>query len=332
MHKLFTLLLFLFGASVLLFTLWFSNVSKPINPQNSAKVEFIIEQGESLDKIGNRLQSAGLIRSLSAFKLMVWRLNLSQKIQAGYVYLSSSQSLENIIISLTKSTTKQVWVTIPEGLRRQEIAKILSSAFSKDNTQSKFDVQQFLSQTVNLEGKLFPDTYAFRPDSSTQEVINRLTARFDEIITKNNIPSQNLNQTVIIASLLEREAASDSEMPEIAGVIMNRLNGKWPLQIDATVQYAIGTASCRSLDCKWWPAPLSASDLKIKSAYNTYQNQGLPPAPICNPGAASLKAASNPVTTSNWFYLHGTDGQIHFAATSKEHSKNVCLYLKKDCQ
>ena len=120
-------------------------------------------------------------------------------------------------------------------------------------------------------------------------------------------------------------------MPEVAGVIENRLQASWPLQIDATVQYALSTARCKKTDCDWWPKSLSKTDLQYKSLYNTYLNQGLPPKPISNPGKDALAAAANPKTTSAWFYLHDSDGQIHFANTIEQHNQNVCTYLHKDC-
>ena len=120
-------------------------------------------------------------------------------------------------------------------------------------------------------------------------------------------------------------------MSEIAGVIENRLAAKWPLQIDATVQYALSTARCKKLDCDWWPKTLTKVDLQIKSPYNTYLNQGLPIKPISNPGEAAIKAAVAPAKTTAWFYLHDLKGQIHFAKTIEEHNKNICVYLQKDC-
>lgn len=310
--------------------LWYTYSIQPVNP-NGNEIEFEVRQGEGVDSIGNHLSQEKLIRSRSAFKITVVRSGISSKIQAGYFRLSSKMSTTEIANKLTHATAKQIRVTIPEGLRREEIALILEKSFKEANPSTTFSAQEFMKNTVSLEGKLFPDTYDFDPKSDTGAVVNRLLSRFQEMITKLNIPSEDLNKVIIFASLLEREAGSTTEMPEIAGVLTNRLEANWPLQIDATVQYALTSIRCKKLDCDWWPRSFSRSDLQIKSSLNTYLYSGLPSSPISNPGYESLKAASNPVKTEYWFYLHDSKGQIHFSKTLEEHNRSVCLYLKKDC-
>jgi UPF0755 protein len=188
-----------------------------------------------------------------------------------------------------------------------------------------------MSETESKEGKLFPDTYDFDPKATTSAIISRLEKRYKDIITAAKVKEADQNRITTLASLLEREAATSAEMPEIAGVIENRLAKKWPLQIDATVQYALSGSRCKKLDCDWWPKTLTKADLRINSPYNTYINQGLPPRPISNPGEAAIKAAASPQKTTAWFYLHDLRGVIHFATTIEEHNRNVCIYLQKDC-
>ena len=108
----------------------------------------------------------------------------------------------------------------------------------------------------------------------------------------------------------------------MAGIIINRLNLGMPLQVDASVQYAVGTSK------DWWPI-LSLADLKINSPYNTYKFTGLPPTPIANPGLSSLKAAFNPAVTDYLYYIHDSTGQIHYAKTLAEHNANVAKYIGK---
>jgi UPF0755 protein len=128
--------------------------------------------------------------------------------------------------------------------------------------------------------------------------------------------------SVILASILERETKTDAERPVVAGILINRLNLGMPLQVDATVQYAVGTSK------DWWPI-LTLEDLKVNSLYNTYKYAGLPPGPIANPGLSSLKAAFNPAQTDYLYYIHDPTGQIHYAKTLAEQNANIAKYLGK---
>lgn len=310
---------------------WYYLVSLPIESNSSNKIEIIIQPGESLDQIIDNLYQKKLIRSRVAAKINIITRGLSKKIQAGYFYLSPSETLNIITSKLTSSNTKQIWITFPEGLRREEIALIVFEKFSKENPQSGFNPQDFVHLTTNLEGHLFPDTYAFDLDANTEKVIDRLNQEFEKNIELLKIPPNREEEIIILASLLERESRKPEEMPLIAGIISKRIESGWPLQIDATIQYAISSNQCLQLNCDWWPSFLSPNDLRINSSYNSYLNQGLPPAPICNPGHTSLKSAANPEASDYWFYLHGLDGEIHFARTIEEHQQNICLYLEKNC-
>ena len=308
-----------------------SAFSQPVNTNDTRKREILVAAGQSLDQIANDLSQAGLIRSRAVFKIALYRYNLNQKIQAGYFYLSPSQSTTQIAQALTHATAKQVWITIPEGLRREEIANLILDKLVEAKATHKFDPEEFIKSTKDLEGHLFPETYAFAPSSTTEDVTNRLTAQFNKVVEQLEVLPGDVNRVLTIASLVEREAGQDSERIEIASIITKRAAANWGLQIDATVQYAVANSKCRIRICDWWPKNLSKEDLAIISPYNTYKNIGLPPGPIDNPGRASLTAAAHPVSTKNWFYLHDASGQIHYATTIEEHNRNVCTFLKKSC-
>jgi len=304
---------------------------QPVNDNDTGKVEFLVTSGQGVDQIANALSEAKLIRSRTVFKLTVFRRNIAKKIQAGYFFLSPSQSTAEIAESLTKASTKQAWVTIPEGLRREEVANLIIDRLIETKTKHRFDPDEFIRQTAKLEGRLFPDTYALGENITTGEVIEKMTNRFNKIVTEIGISPEKLNQVVILASLVEREAGEDGERPVVAGIMTKRLANKWPLQVDAAVQYALSTSRCRIRICDWWPKSLTPADLKIVSLYNTYTTPGLPPGPIDNPGRASLEAAAKPKESQYWFYLHDLEGKIHYASSIEEHNQNVCTYLKKDC-
>ncbi len=298
---------------------------------DTTKVEFLITPGQSVNQIANALSQAKLIRSRTVFKLTVFRLNIAKKIQAGYFFISPSQSATEIAQSLTKASTKQAWVTIPEGLRREEIANLVIDKLVESNTKHRFDPDEFIRQTAKLEGRLFPDTYALGENITTGEVIEKMTNQFNKVISDLAIDPSKTADILILASLVEREAGQDSERPTVAGIMIKRIANRWPLQVDAAVQYALATSRCRIRICDWWPKSLTPADLKIVSPYNTYTNLGLPPSPIGNPGRASLEAAAAPKESKYWFYLHDTEGKIHYAETIEEHNENICTYLKKDC-
>ena len=126
--------------------------------------------------------------------------------------------------------------------------------------------------------------------------------------------------------MVEREAKLDKDRPYVAGIITKRFRNNWMLQIDATVQYALGYQSAED---DWWKQNLTIADLAIDSPYNTYKRYGLPPTPICNPSLSSLKAVANQVITKYWYYISDRNGNMHYAETIVEHNQNISKYLGK---
>lgn len=308
---------------------WFKLESRPTERQSTTKINYSISKGQGLNSIGNSLKELGLIRSLPAFRLQVMLSNKAKKIQAGDFALTKSMNLPTIVEALTHGTTDR-WVTFLEGWRREEMAQAIVDNFAQNNKDYAFDPDTFLNLTKNLEGHLYPDTYSFPKTATAAAIVNRLTSHFDSQIDPltNNSGLSN-QQALILASLIEREALSDSERPIVAGILIKRLNNGWPLQVDATVQYLKASRDCRILTCDWWSPNITREDLQIASPYNTYLNNGLPPAPISNPSLVSIKAAYSPKDSDYWFYLHDEKGQIRYAKTIEEHNANVAKYLEK---
>jgi UPF0755 protein len=226
----------------------------------------------------------------------------------------------------------ELWVTIPEGLRREEIAEKFISGLEKQGSEIMHFRSEFLEESSDLEGYLFPDTYLFPRDVKASVVVSTLRNTFNMKMEEvgNNYPSgYGLNDIVTLASLIEREAITDEERPVVAGILYNRLTNNWPLQVDATVQYAIANVRCKDkVECSWWPKSLTREDLEVDSPYNTYKYPGMPPFPISNPGLKSLIAAVNPTSSDYYFYIH-VDGKIYYAKTLSEHNENVRKYLGK---
>lgn len=275
---------------------------------------FVIRRGESLSSIAQNLKKRKLIRSRVLFYLLVKKMGVEKKIEAGDFRLSPSMSLEDIIKTITHGTTDK-WVTIIEGLRREEIANVLKKELG-------ISTKKFLNLTKNEEGYLFPDTYLFPQHSSAKLVRNILVRTFEkkyksvEDAKRNNLSKEDI---VTLASLVEKEGKTERDKTIIANILYKRLMNRWPLQVDATVQYALG----------YWKKRLTPLDLKIDSPFNTYKYVGLPPHPICNPGLVSLKAAlmANG-DTPYWFYLSDKNGKIYFSITHEEHVDKVQNYLR----
>ncbi|HUC94849.1 MAG TPA: endolytic transglycosylase MltG [Candidatus Saccharimonadales bacterium] len=279
-------------------------------------VYFVIPKGESAARIGTKLESSGLIKSALAFKIYIQFTGQSGKLQSGQFKLSPSFSLFQNINALFNGPV-EIWTTIPEGLRREEIAVRFATALGKDNAF----VTEFMQASKGEEGYLFPDTYLFPMDVTATTIVKKMSDTF-KAKTSGLTSGSGLTfaETVTLASLLERETKTDAERPIVAGIFINRLNAGIALQVDAAVQYAVGTSK------DWWPI-LTEADLKINSPYNTYKFTGLPPGPIANPGLSSLKAAFDPAVTDYWYYIHDSSGQIHYAKTLAEHNANVAKYL-----
>lgn len=289
-------------------------------------VYLVIPKGASVDAIGQQLKEAGVIRSPACFKMSVIRQGIAKQIQAGGYKLTPTLSVDEITQALTKGQN-DIWVTLLEGWRREEIASAVTNAFNEAG--SLFSEATFLALTEDKEGYLFPDTYLFPLDATEATTVSILENTFAKRMEKEIQPLLNQSKrtsadVVIMASLVEREAKSREDRPIVAGILWKRLESGWPLQVDATLQYAKGY---NSKEESWWTPP-AALDKSINSPYNTYQNPGLPPTPICSPSLASLKAAVSPQTSTYWYYLTDNEGTMHYAQTLEEHTANINRYLR----
>lgn len=230
----------------------------------------------------------------------------------AFIYLKSIKNEEPVVMEPYK-------VTIPEGFTNKQIAErvgsategfISKAAFEEAVAYGTYDYSFLQESGGNLEGFLFPKTYEVGEEDTADSLVNKMLAQFGEETAKLDWSAAAANgvtryQVLIIASMVEKEAKVPQERPVIASVIYNRLRAGMKLQIDATVQYALGE----------WKPTLSYSDLEIDSPYNTYKVAGLPPAPICNPGFESISAALNPASTDYLYYiLTSSDGNHSFTS------------------
>lgn len=312
------------------FAWWKGSTGAPSN--SSEKVRFVIPKGKSASQVSSELYKNGLIKSPLAFKLYVRINGTSDNIQAGEFELPRNLTLTEVLGELSKGPL-QLWVTIPEGLRREEVADRFVAGLQIPDSESEVFETQFLEASKNLEGKLFPDTYLFPRDATGSRVATRMNDVFKSkvgALSKSEMISALTDEELLVlASLVERETKGGAERPVVAGIIMNRINIGMPLQIDASVQYAIASSKCKNTNvkCDWWPI-LTLEDLSISSPYNTYKNNGLPAAPIASPGLSAITASYNPESSEYFYYIHDPKGVIHYAKTLEEHNANVAKYLR----
>lgn len=232
-------------------------------------------------------------------------------------------SFGEFYVSLANPTV--AFVRVQEGMRKEQIAEMM---FDRFNWQEKDKTDFFAYDEIRnrkYEGRYFPDVYLIPKNVSGKEMRERMEERFDDKLSKlkeeANKKNLNFDSILIMASIIQREAGGKNDMKTISGVIWNRLFAGMNLQMDATLQYAKGNE-----ENGWWPI-VSPKDKTIKSPYNTYQNTGLPPAPIANPGLASVSAALNPQKTSCLFYFH-KNRQIYCSKTYAEHKQKIDDILK----
>jgi UPF0755 protein len=310
------LLIILFIAASLYF--WWQNGNAPVDRANTSTKTFAIAKGEGTRAIVDKLKRDGFIRDPIVFFLLTKQKGIDSKIQAGQFILSPAMTADEILAKLQVGTFDAT-ITIPEGKRAEEVADILKFNFPafKDEWRTRLN---------NEEGYLFPDTYSFSRDSDIDQIISKMKDNFEKKfaqIPDGNKQSLTRREIVIIASLVEREAKYDDDRPKVASVLINRYKMDMKLDIDATVQYALGY---QTRENSWWKKSLTEDDLAVDSPYNTYTNAGLPPGPISNPGFKALSAVIDAPKTDYLFYISDKEGHNHYAKTLEEHNENIKRY------
>lgn len=313
------IVVFVILALIFAIYLWWTNGIKPVNKNDNSQKVFVISKGEAIREVGNALKKEGLIRDPVVFFILIKKNGNEKAIQAGDYRLSPSMGVLKIVDELSHGTM-DVWITLPEGLRAEEIADILEKNIKTYNSSWREKLNE-------NEGYLFPDTYLIPKDATIDMIISILKNNFSKKAGEIGLPNdtKELARVVNIASMIEREARFASDAPLVSSVIQNRLALGMGLQIDATIQYVLGYQPDEKT---WWKKNLSAQDLVSRSLYNTYKNPGLPPTPISNPGKNALEAAKNPADTSYIYYVSDSKGHLHFAKTLEAHNANIQKYIR----
>ena len=285
-----------------------------------------IEKGMSLNSVSNLLLENEIIVNQNIFKLKVITRGLASKIPTGRFLINGKISDAILIDLIFNKGPIKLKLTIPEGSQSKNLFKDINTLLKTDYDFNKYFnsteiLEQYKVDASSLEGYLYPDTYYLYHDSSPEEIIDILLSEFWKKFDENlqdraNQLGFSVHEVVTLASIIEGEAMLDSERSTISSVYHNRLKINMKLQADPTIQYIIPGP----------PKTLSNRDLRIKSDYNTYQNYGLPPGPINNPGIASIKAALYPEDTNFLFFVAQGDGSHAFTTNEKDHEEAKRIY------
>lgn len=304
------LLILLMGSAATVF-LYDYAINQPL--KISEDTLFLVNKGDSLNKIAQSLQDKKLVNDKYIFILFSKINRIYPQIKAGEYLFNGEFSIKQTAEKLSSGKVYLRRVTFPEGLTSTEIAKILH----KENFLSKDEF------AAPAEGSILPETYAYMRGDSPEKIIKQAQKAMQNVLEQawqerdQNLPLKSKEELLILASIVEKETGIGMERAQVASVFVNRLRLGMLLQTDPTVIYAL-TNGKEDLN-----RPLTRKDLSIDSPYNTYKYAGLPPTPICNPGKDAIYAAAHPSETPYLYFVASGNGGHNFAATLSEHNENV---------
>jgi len=338
---------YLIFAVIVIFLFFSFQKSSPgvsiIDGEDLEKVTILIEKGEGLKEIGEKLKDQGLIDNIKTFQLFAFLSRAKNKFWPGEYKIGTEMGLKDLIKALiTKPLAEEKEMTFIEGWTNKEIEEFLKkeeiiseeefsialNVVSQD--QEILNKYEFLSEVVEnspkeamLQGFLFPDTYRFYKETTAEVIIKKMLENFNEktgidLKQKAEKIEKSIFEIITLASLIEKEAALDQDRRLIAGIFWNRLKVGWALESCATINYILGDPKAR----------LNFEDTRIPSPYNTYLNAGLPLGPINNPGLSSINAALSPLENDYCCFLSTDQGEMIFSKTVEEHNENKSIYFK----
>ncbi len=295
----------------------------------------VIHEGSSLSSIAQQLYKAGIISSPESFKIAARLLNRSRAIYPGAYSMQKGLTNTEAIDVLAHAKAIEITITIPEGLRSDEIIGLLCHHLNLDSLKMAGLLQDSTLLNIagpgfsHLEGTLFPETYRFLENSDEYMVLAKLVEHFrdsiqPEMLEKAAMLGFDLQRLITFASLVEKETAREDERRLVASVYHNRLEKNMLLGCDPTVIYMLVRRG-------EWNGNLQRKHFSINDPYNSYLKRGLPPGPIANPGLASIQAALNPEITDFLYFVGKNDGTgAHdFSKTLREHNNKVNRYQRR---
>lgn len=290
---------------------------------------FVIQQGRSLREIAEDLEIRHLVKSKTVFVLWTRIMGYSREIKSGEYLLSAAMAPVEILEKLRGGRILTHPLTIPEGATREQIADLLQERGLAQRdlfltlTEDPKVLKKYDLPGSSLEGYLFPDTYHFGRDLPPMRIIDTMLSRFRQVTGplegRAGETGMSMEEIVILASIVEKEAGHPDERPLVASVFLNRLERGMRLQSDPTVIYGV----------EGFEGRIRKKHLLEKTPYNTYVIQGLTPGPICNPGLESIRAVIFPATTEYLYFVSKNDGSHHFSKTLVEHNRAVDKYQRR---
>ena len=303
-----------------------------------AESELFVEipAGSGPASIGRRLVDAGVIRDTLGFRFELARTRTSGRLQAGEYRFDRPMTVQEVVAKIAKGDVYLLPITFREGLTVREMAQLFESKgfgpaaeFMAAASDGRL-IHHIDPAARDLEGYLFPDTYAMVRRTTATQLVARMVAGFEKVLTPElraaaEARGRSVRQLVTLASLVEKETGSPGERPLVAAVYTNRLRIGIALQCDPTVIYALQRMNR-------YDGNLTREGLHVDSPYNTYRYPGLPPGPIANPGRASLEAAAHPADVPYLYFVSRGDGTHAYAANLAEHNRNVYEFQIKPNQ
>jgi len=303
--------------------IWWA-VYAPVSPVQTQSV--LLHAGYSTHRIAAELKKAGVIHSELAFRLWHWR-HPKPSLKAGEYLFEHEASLPQVYERIARGDVCFHTVTIPEGYTMFDVAKAMEDAglgSAEDfvriaETRTEL-IADLAPEAKSLEGYLFPDTYEFTRTQTQEEMVGAMVRQFRQVAQQIEL-NTDVNRTVTMASIVEKETAAPEERPRVASVYYNRLARKMALDADPSVIYA-------ELLAGTYAGSLHHADLSMNSPYNTYRYPGLPPGPIGNPGRSALVAALHPENTQFLYFVSDGNGHHRFARSLQEHNRNVAAFRR----
>jgi UPF0755 protein len=306
---------------------FFVSVERPYRGYAGEEQFVEIPPGSGSAAMGRRLEEAGVVRSAQAFRLAVWSRGVGHRLQAGEYRFDAPMSAKEVVDKIARGDVYLLPITFREGLTIRQMSEIFesrgfgeASAFV-EAAQNAALVHDLDPAARDLEGYLFPDTYALPRRTTAEQLVERMVAGFrraltDETRERAAARGLSVRELVTLASLVEKETGKPEERELVSAVYSNRLRIGMGMQADPTVIYALELLG-------QYDGNLTRQNLRVDHPYNTYVYAGLPPGPIAAPGRASLEAAANPADVPYLFFVSRNDGSHIFSNTYEEHRRHV---------
>jgi len=309
-------LFFIFSLILLIAILFITSVYFPLEENSTTQKVVNIPSGTNAKEIVYILEKNEIIRKNNyTFRILIKLMKLEDQLKYGEYNLSPSMNMLQILDKLVKGEVIVYKITIPEGYTSSQIAELLE----KNEIAEKEAFLKLVKDSEKTpEGYLFPDTYEVPKKYGAEKMVKVMLANFNQVALVNKFTDKaeeigfSLDEIIILASIIEKEAKFTEEKSKVSSVFHNRLKTGMKLQSCATIQYILEEPKEK----------LDENDLKIESPYNTYLYKGLPPEAICNPGLDSIMAALEPAEEEYLYFVLGENGRHIFSKTYQEHLKN----------